>query len=149
MELPFADTVNYWKTNQSAPDSWIDKARRQIEKLGGTVTAEAFGRGADGRSAYMISFRINENDFRVVWPVLPVKNARDERAARVQAATMLYRDVKARCLSAVVLGARTAFFSYLLLPDGRQASEAATPEIGFLFPRLLSGGEREIVIVED
>lgn len=137
MKLPYAETLSYWKTSKSSPDAWIEKARRQIEQLGGMVTSEAFGRGPDGRSAYMLSFKIGGDTFRVVWPVLPVKDPHSERAARVQAATMLYHDIKAKCLSAAVLGARTAFFSYLLLPDGRQAAEVAAPELANLFPPLL------------
>ena len=151
MELPYAETLNYWKTGKSSPDAWIEKARRQIEKLGGVVTGEAFGRDGNGRAAYMLSFEIGGDAFRVVWPVLPVKNPRDERAARVQAATMLYHDVKARCLAAAVLGARTAFFAYLMLPDGRQAAEVGIPELARLSPLRLAapqpfGSDDEVVI---
>ena len=136
-----AETMNYWKTSRTSPDAWLEKARGQIEKIGGIVTAEAFGKDADGRSAYMLSFRIGADTFLVVWPVLPTKRAHDERAARIQAATMLYHDVKSRCLAARVLGHRSAFFSYLLLPDGRQAAQAAAPEIARMFPKLLTSGE--------
>ena len=38
-ELPFAESVNYWKTSRTSPDTWMDKVRRQIEKLGGQVLA--------------------------------------------------------------------------------------------------------------
>lgn len=138
MELPYANTLNYWKTGRSSPDAWVEKARRQIEKLGGVVTGEAFGSDGNGRSAYMLSFEIGGDAFRVVWPVLPVKNPRDERAARVQAATMLYHDVKMRCLASAVLGTRTAFFAYFLLPDGRQAAEVAAPELARLSPLMLA-----------
>ncbi len=137
MKLPYAETVNYWKTSKSSPDAWIEKARRQIEKLGGTVIGEAFGSTFDGRAAYMLTFDIGGDSYRIIWPVLPVKNHRDERAARVQAATFIYHDIKAKCLSATILGARTAFFSYLLLPDGRQAAAVTTPELATLFPPLL------------
>jgi len=137
VELPYADTLNYWKTSNTSPDIWIERARRQIEKLGGIVISEAFGRDFSGRSAYMLTFEINNDTFRIVWPVLPVKNPREERAARIQAATMLYHDVKARSLASLVLGARTAFFAYFLLPNGRQAAEVAAPELGRLIPKML------------
>ena len=143
MDLPYADTLNYWKTSKTSPDVWLEKARRVIEGLGGVVTGEAFGRDAAGRSAYMLAFEIEGHAFRIVWPVLPVRNPRDERAARIQAATMLYHDVKARCLSAAVLGARTAFFAYLVLPDGRRAAEVAAPELAALTPRLLAAPRGE------
>jgi len=42
---------------------------------------------------------------------------------------MLYHDVKGKCVSATVLGAKPAFFSYLLLPDGRTAIEATMKEL--------------------
>ena len=133
MELPYADSLNYWKTSRSSPDTWIERARRHIEKLGGVILGEAFGRNAEGRSAYMLTFEVDGSRFRVVWPVLPVKKKNDEYAARVQAATMLCHDIKAKCLTAKVLGARSAFFPYMLLPDGRQISSLADPDIEKLF----------------
>ena len=141
--LPKAESLNYWKTSNSAPDTWIERARKIIEKLGGEITGEMFGR-ALGSAAFMLSFTIESESFRVVWPVLPTKKESDERAAKVQAATMLYHDIKGKCLSAAVFGARVAFFSYLVLPDGRQASEAADAEISEMFPRtiLIGAGEK-------
>lgn len=53
---------------------------------------------------------------------------------------MLYHDVKAKSISAKVLGTRAAFFSYLMLPDGRTAAEASTPELLEAMPKLLMGG---------
>jgi hypothetical protein len=41
-------------------------------------------------------------------------------------------------LSAVVLGARAAFFSYLMLPDGRTAVEATVPELQVDIPSLFN-----------
>jgi hypothetical protein len=134
MESPFAEDVNYWKTSKSSPDIWIGKARRQIEKLGGRVLAEAYGSDSTtGRAAFMLAFEIADDRFKVTWPILISKSGND-RAARVQAATMLYHDVKARCISSAVLGPRTAFFSFLLLPDGRAAMEVSTPELTDAIP---------------
>jgi hypothetical protein len=76
----------------------------------------------------MIEFELQGERFRIAWPVLPSKKG-DERAAKVQAATMLYHDVKGRSLSAQVLGARVAFFAFLLLPGNRTAAQAALPEL--------------------
>jgi len=137
MDLPRAEEMNYWKTSRTSPSTWIDRAKDQIKDIGGTVVAEAFGREeAADRAAYMLAFRIHSEDFKVVWPVLP---SDDERAARRQAATMLYRDVKQRCISAQVLGARQAFFAYWVLPDGRTASQVSGPELLEVVPRLLGG----------
>jgi len=116
----------------------MERTRRQIEKLGGIVLAEGFGSEATtGHSAYMLAFEIAGERYKVVWPVLPSKSD-NEKAARIQAATFLYHDIKARSLSAAVLGARAAFFAYLMLPDGRTAMHIATPEIVELVPRMLA-----------
>lgn len=137
----YADEVNYWKTGNSAPDAWLDRAKREIATAGGKVLGEAFGRDESGRAAYMLEFTFGQERFRAVWPVLPVRKPADERAARIQAATMLYHDIKAKCVSAKVHGARAAFFQYLALPDGRTATQLAAPELIAQYPRLLAAGE--------
>lgn len=134
------DIGNYWKTGQSSPDEWIAKARREIALAGGKVLNEAFGKDDTGRAAYMLEFTFAADTFRVVWPVLRSRT-NNERAARIQAATMLYHDIKAKAVSAKVHGMRASFFQYLLLPDGRTASQVATPAIIEMYPRLLSSGE--------
>lgn len=139
MNLPDAETVNYFKTGTSAPDTWIDKAKAEIRAAGGTVLNEAFG-SQEGRAAFMLEFSFGADRFRVVWPVLPSRLKNAERACRVQAATMLYHDVKAKCVSAKVHGARAAFFQYAVLPDGRTAAQAAAPELLELYPKLLKAG---------
>src|SRR5687768_13079180 len=101
--MPYAEEVNYWQTSKSDPDSWIDKAKRQIETLGAVVSAQGFGH-ADSKMAYMLGFEILGDRFKVIWPVLPQKYTGNERGAKVQAATMLYHYVKAVCLYAVVVG---------------------------------------------
>jgi len=132
--LPDAKDMNYWKTSRSSPSTWIQRAKQEIEGVGGKVLAEAFGREEDsGRAAYMLGFELDGERFKVVWPVLPSND--DESAARRQAATMLYHDVKQRCISSRVLGARQAFFSYLLLPDGMSVSDLSLPEIASRVPR--------------
>ncbi len=137
-DLPHGEDVNYWKTGQSSPDVWIDKTKGQIESLGGIVEAEAFGNEpTTGRSAFMLQFSIQGERFKIVWPVLPTRSG-DERAARVQAATLIYHDCKAKCITAAVLGARQAFFQNLVLPDGRVVSDLALPEMESALPKLLT-----------
>lgn len=135
----YAEDVNYFKTGNSAPDAWIDKTKAEIKAAGGRVLNEAFG-SMDGRAAYMLEFTFGGDRFRAVWPVLPSKT-KNERAARIQAATMLYHDVKAKCVSAKVHGARAAFFQYAMLPDGRTAAQVASPELVNLYPKMLAAGE--------
>ena len=138
MKHVYAEDVNYWQTSTSEPDAWIARAKAEIKSAGGVVMGEAFGQDADGRSAYMLAFAFGTEQFRAVWPVLPSKT-RNERAARIQAATMLYHDIKAKCVAAKVHGARAAFFPYLLLSDGRVASAATEPALMDAWPKLLTG----------
>ncbi len=116
----------------------MQKTRNLIEKLGGKVTAEGFG-ATDETSAYMIAFELKGQKYKVVWPVLP--SATDKTlAAKRQAATLLYYDIKAKAMTASVLGNEVAFFSYMILPDGRTASELTKPELGQSFPLQLRPG---------
>jgi len=133
------DVGHYWRTSERHPDTWLDMAKKEIAAAGGTVLGMAMGTDEQsGRTAYMLAFTFGQDRFKAVWPALPSRSG-NERAARVQAATMLYYDVKARCLSAKVLGTRAAFFNYLLLPDGRTTAEVAVPELSDALPRLLAG----------
>ena len=79
----------------------------------------------------MLAFEIGGDKFKVLFPVLPSKSG-NEKAARIQAATMIYHDIKSKCVSAAVLGSRAAFFSYLLLPDGRTTANLETSEFSML-----------------
>ena len=145
----FAEDARYFQTSRSAPDTWIERACELIADLGGEVRGHAYGMGLNGRGSFMLAFEIGGEPYKVVWPVLPAQYSKNERAAKVQAATMLYHDIKAKCISAQVLGTRAAFFSYLLLPDGRTAAEVSTPELSEAIPvlfaprnPLLMSGER-------
>lgn len=144
------DVGHYWQTSRSGPDTWISKACTLIQKNDGYILLEAFGKDGNGRAAYMLQFELDDNMFRVSWPVLPSRSGK-EQAARIQAATMLYRDVKARCMSAKVLGFRAAFFAYLMLPDGRTASTATDPELMNGIPKVLrlSRGEEEELYINE
>ena len=140
MKLPYAEDVgHYWQTSQSSPDVWIDRAKKIIQDLGGEIVADGYG-SAGGRAAFMLAFRIKEQNYKVVWPVLPTYCGKELPAKR-QAATMLYHDVKAKAMTASVLGIEVAFFSYMMLPDGRVSSELAKPELAEAFPKLLVRGE--------
>ncbi len=141
MELPYAEDIgHYWQTSQSSPDTWIEKTRKLIENVNGQIMAEAFGT-MDDRAAFMLTFRIGGDEFKVVWPVLPSRTGKPGAAKR-QAATLLYHDIKAKCMTASVLGTKAAFFSYMMLPDGRATNELATPELGRAFPLQLGEANR-------
>lgn len=135
MSEVFAEDMNYWCTGKSSPDVWIARTRDVIEGLGGTVEAEAFGSDrTTGRAAFVIQFRVaTGQEYRITWPVLKSRTGK-EQAARVQAATFVYHDCKAKAVSAAVLGVEAVFFQHLLLPDGRTAGQLAAPELLEMIP---------------
>lgn len=135
----FAQDLPYWQTSKRPPDYWLDKAKAEIDRAGGEVLAEGFGsQGCE--AAYFLRFQIGDDTFRIVWPVAEGKYLDDGSsrsfllAARRQAATMLFHDVKAACVKARVLGARTAFFAHLELEDGSLANQAAPESLPLLLP---------------
>ena len=136
MNLPYAEDIkHYWQNSNSSPDVWIDRAKTIIKDMGGEILADGFG-SAGGQAAFMLAFKFKEQQYKVVWPVLPTHCGKELPAKR-QAATMLYHDVKAKAMTASVLGVEVAFFSYMMLPDGRVSSELAKPELVDAFPKLL------------
>lgn len=132
----YAEEVNYWQTSRSSADQWIEKAKAEIRGVKGQIIGEAFGADASGKAAFMLHFRLGEDQFKIIFPVLPSKTGKTS-AAKIQAATILYHDVKAKCVLAKVLGLRTAFLPFLLLPDGRTASQASNQEL--VIPQILGG----------
>ena len=138
--LLYAEEVNYWMTSRSSGDDWMDKTKTLIESFGGLHVDWVYG-NQGGRSAYLIQFEFLETPYKIVWPVLESKTG-NIRAARVQAATLIYHDVKAKCLTARVLGLRAAFFNYLMLPGGQPAYILQAEEIAEMLPKLfmLPGG---------
>lgn len=126
-ELPYAEDLNYWKTSKRQPVTWLQKAEDLIEDLGGEVKMRAKGK-QDGREAYFFSFSFGPQDFEIVWPVLPTRGDA-KKAARRQAATMIFRDCKARVVRFKIHGPRIAFFEYWVLPNGRTAGQAQAEEL--------------------
>jgi len=128
MNLPYAEDIkHYWQTSKSHPDLWLTRARKVIESLDGVVLAEGFGSTAD-KAGYMMAFKIGADNFKVHWPVLPSRTGK-AGAAKRQAATLLYHDIKAKAMAASVLGVRAAFFPYMMLPNGRVAAELTNAEV--------------------
>jgi hypothetical protein len=133
----YAEDVNYWQTSRSSADDWILKSCKLIESFGGIIITEAFGKQGSN-SAYVIQFALLDTMYKIVWPVLESKTG-NIRAARVQAATLIYHDIKAKCLTARVLGIRAAFFNYLMLPNGQPAFILQAEELVQNLPKLLQG----------
>lgn len=144
LEKPSAERCNYWKTSRTSPDVWVDMTLALIEQFEGEVLASGYGHERQtGRAAYMIRFRVADETFRMTWPVLPTETG-DEVSARRQAATMLYHDVKAKCVSAQVLGARVAFFAWLELPNGQPACQLTDAQLLDEVPRMLLPAPEEL-----
>lgn len=127
-----ATDLPYWKTGRSSPDQWLDKAKVQVEAAGGEVTETALAMQY-GRTVVLLGFAMDGDNFRLVWPVLEHEPC-DNQAAVRQAATMLYHDVKARCVAVRVKGARWAFHAELVLPDGRLSGDLTDGEMLKLLP---------------
>lgn len=135
----YAEEVNYWKTGHSSTDIWIERAVKEIVDVGGEVRGDGFiNDTSTGRAAFMLAFRLGNDNFKMIWPVLESKTG-NQRAARVQAATALCHEVKAACVKVKFLGARAAFFAYLLMPGGVTPAEISTQEFMDQVPRLLAG----------
>lgn len=138
MSIYAEDIKHYWRTGTSSPDAWLDRTKREITDADGVVLRSAYA-DEHGIAAYLIEFRFIPlpDVYRIVWPVLESRTG-NERAARIQATTFLYHEVKSRCMGAKVLGARAAFFSYVVTPDGRTAAQLTTPELSERWPKMLT-----------
>lgn len=137
--LPFGEDLPYWKTGRSSFDSWLEKAERFLVDSGGQLLRQATGRER-GAEAMMMEFELDDDLFRVVWPVLPSKKD-DRGAARRQAATMLFHDIKSRGVRHRIFGARVAFFEFLVLPSGATAQEVGAETVVEALPKLLRSGD--------
>lgn len=119
---------HYYKTSRTSPDSWLMRIEELIERHGGQMLSNGYGRElGSGREAFMFQFALDGNRYKIIWPVLPTEQSK--LAARIQAVTLMYHDVKQRIVSAAVLGNRAAFFQYLVLPNGYTASELADDDL--------------------
>ena len=119
--LPFAEEINYWMTSKKSPDTWFDMSIKQIEEVGGKVTHHAMGM-QHGRGCMMMAFTLADDTYSLLFPILESSKG-NEGAARRQAATLMYHDIKAKCMLVKVFGARFAFCQYLMLngsPVGQQ-----------------------------
>jgi len=90
--IRYAEEAPYWKTSRTAAEDWVEKAKRVIVGAGGRVLADMV-LNVEGKTTYVIKFAMaidgQEREYRIDWPVLKSR-AGDERAAKVQAATVLY-----------------------------------------------------------
>ena len=133
-----AEDVNYWRTGQRDPDTQLDRAAQLILDAGGVIVSRGLGMFG-GHESVLLGCGIGEEEYRICWPVLPTRteHSKDRRAARIQAATFVYHDVKAKCMSAQVLGWRTAMLPYLLTSNGLTVAELGNEDLVRALPKLL------------
>ena len=146
MSENYAEDVNYYKTSRSGTEAWMERIESEIEKAGGKILQNAFGKDSiTKQAAFMVEFELTSGVYKAIWPVLPTygySSPKDkrlaEKAAVIQAVTALFRDIKNSCVKAKFLGERQAFFDYALLPDGRTTIQASLPELMDAVPRMLN-----------
>ena len=134
-----ADRANYWRTGQRDPDTQLDRAACLIIDAGGVIKARGIGMFG-GNEAVLLGYELDGESYRITWPVLIPRNEdslKDRRAARIQAATFVYHDVKSKCMAAQVLGTRAAMLPYLLTANGRTMAELSNPELEKSLPKML------------
>ena len=141
----YAEDVNYWQTGKASPDSWLEKAKKEIRTVGGQVVGSgSFSEDITGRAGFMLAFKLEGEEVTIKWPVLQSKRG-NHQAAQRQASTALYHEVKAACVKVKFLGARSAFLAYLMLPNGQTASEASSPELLEKLPGLMGGNNQPLI----
>lgn len=136
----YAEDCNYWKTSQTSPDTWLDQAKSLIIKAGGKILADGYINESSSRNVFMVKFSFGEQVFVASEFVLE-SIGKNVKAAKIQAATTLYHEIKARCVSMKRRGARWAFLQYLMLPDGQVVGHASNPELMDAWPKMLTIGE--------
>lgn len=137
MSLPYAEDVNYWRTGRTSPDGWIDKAIKMLIELDAKISVKGMV-WQDGHAAAVMAWTLDGESYRIMWPVLVTRDGNtDHVAARIQAATFLYRHVKARCMEAKIFGARTAFIGSLMVDRQRTVSQLANEDLRRVTPKLL------------
>lgn len=122
----YAEDINYFDTGRSSPDTWIDKAKKEIASIGGKILASGYGE-QDGQATFALDFTIGADKFSIRWQTLPGRlKSTNELKRKRQAATLLYHDVKHKCVMAKIRGVRATFMEYLVLPGGQTMGEAVT-----------------------
>ena len=95
----------------------------EITKAAGIVTTKAVVETED-RACIFLEFRFAADIFKIDWEALESRKG-DRKAALIQAAAMIYHDIKAKVVSAQVKGHRKAFIEYLKLPSGYVVADLA------------------------
>lgn len=137
------DIGNYWKTSQAQTETWLDKCKKEIVNAGGKVLRSAVFEEGD-KTVIALEFTFGKDSFRSTWDVLPSRTG-NIKAAKIQAATMMYHDIKDSCVKAKVRGFRRAFAEYLILPEGNQTFGDLVKAQSLTDQRLLLAPPSEVI----
>lgn len=147
MKKKYAEDLPYWKSGTQFRRA-IDEALNAISKNGGEITAEGTAT-IDGVTAFFVQFKMDGDEFRFVEKIAETRSRHEsaKKSAKIQAAASLKHSIKARVNEAVRSGARKAFMSSLILPNGRVAHEESNISLQKLFApsdQILLGSGDEI-----
>lgn len=138
-----AEKVNYWQSSKTSPDTWLEKSKKAIRSVGGVIEQSVIASDDRmGYEAFAIRFTIGQESYSLRWPVLRSRTG-NQGAARRQAATALYHDVKTCVVRAKFLGVQAAFLTWLELPDGSTAADHTGAYLHQHLPKLLVSDTRE------
>jgi len=119
----YAEDLPYWRTGTKYNQA-IDEAVNALNKYGAEISMNGQF-SIDGVKVIAIQFKLDGDEYRLVERIiLPRKRSgTNDRAAEIQAAAALKHNVKSRLNQYLRNGARNAFMSALILPNGRVAHE--------------------------
>lgn len=119
----YAEDLPYWRSGTKYNRA-IDEAVNALNKYGAEISMNGQF-NINGVKVIAIQFKLDMDEYRLVERIiLPRKrNSANDRAAEIQAAAALKHDVKARLNQYLRNGARKAFMSALILPNGKVAHE--------------------------
>lgn len=126
MNTIYAEDLPYWKTSKSGVETWLDRTEKLLTEIKAIVHTRIVGKSM-GREGILIGYTINDEEFRISWPVLSTKKEGDSSAALRQAATMIYHDTKARVNRIKIFPPRVVFSDWLLI-EGKTLAESNEEE---------------------
>lgn len=63
----YAEAVNYWQTSKTSSDTWLDKAKKEINAAGGQVLGEGFiSEALTGQSSFVLALELQGEPFQML-----------------------------------------------------------------------------------
>lgn len=149
-KLPFGEDIgHYWRTSKKDAGYWLNSVRDMIVSIPGCKVLKKVDYEENDQNFFLVEFTVGLDWFKIIYPVLPVRQLKDREAARVQAVTLMFHEVKSRMMLIKIFGIHYAFLNYLVADNGKTVSQMAVPELAKLpilldaprQPQLNSGDE--------